>query len=82
VGRREREGWRAGVTIQQNLPALNGLEYAGFKGPVMGVLLGAAALASIGLMPAYEDDDDWRRREDWGRDYYWWFKVGGTAFPI
>lgn len=45
-------------------------------------VLGATALASIALLAAYGDDDDWKRREDWDRDGFWWFKFGGTAFRI
>ncbi len=48
----------------------------------LGAVLGATALFSIALMLAYEDDDDWKKREDWDRDNYWWFKIGGTAFRI
>lgn len=47
-----------------------------------GIVLGAVAAASISLMLAYADDDDWKKREDWDRDNFWWFKVGGTAFRI
>ena len=47
-----------------------------------GAVTGAVALASIALMLAYRDDDDWKKREDWDRDTYWWFKLGGTAFRI
>ena len=47
-----------------------------------GVVLGAVALASIALMAAYQDDDDWKKREDWDRNSFWWFKVGGVAFRI
>jgi hypothetical protein len=43
---------------------------------------GAVMLASLALMAGYSDDDDWKRREDWDRDAYWWFKIGGTAFRI
>lgn len=46
------------------------------------VVLGAVALASISLMAAYGDDDDWKKREDWDRNGFWWFKVGGVAFRI
>ena len=42
----------------------------------------AIALASIGLYMAYKDDDDFKKREDWDRDNFWWFKVGDTAFRI
>jgi hypothetical protein len=48
----------------------------------LSVVLGATALFSIALMLAYEDDDDWKKREDWDRDNYWWFKIGGMAFRI
>lgn len=43
---------------------------------------GAVALASLALMAFYGDDDDWKRREDWDRDNYWWFKIGSTAYRI
>ncbi|MDD2711295.1 MAG: hypothetical protein PHU77_00105 [Simplicispira sp.] len=42
----------------------------------------AVSLASLALLAAYGDDEDWKKREDWDRDAYWWFKVGGTAFRI
>ncbi|MDB5814417.1 MAG: hypothetical protein JWN23_1534 [Rhodocyclales bacterium] len=48
----------------------------------LGIVLGSVALASIGLMLGYKDDDDWKKREDWDRDNYWWFKLGGEAFRI
>lgn len=48
----------------------------------MGTTLGVVALASIALMLAYGDDDDWKKREDWDRDNYWWFKVGGVAIRV
>ncbi len=47
-----------------------------------GAVLGATAIFSIGLMLAYSGDDDWKKREDWDRDNYWWFKIGGEAFRI
>lgn len=43
---------------------------------------GAVALASLALLAAYSDDDDWKKREDWDRDAYWWFKVGEQAYRI
>ena len=43
---------------------------------------GAVSLASLALLGAYSDDEDWKKREDWDRDAYWWFKVGGTAYRI
>ena len=45
-------------------------------------VLGAVTMFSLALLAAYHDDDDWKKREEWDRDNYWWFKVGGVAFRI
>jgi hypothetical protein len=45
-------------------------------------VIGAAALASIALLLAYSGDDDWKKREEWDRNGFWWFKFGGVAFRI
>jgi predicted nucleotidyltransferase len=47
-----------------------------------GAVVGAVSLASIALMLAYRDDEDYQEREEWDKDTYWWFKVGGTAYRI
>ena len=46
------------------------------------LVLGAVAALSLGLLAAYRDDDDWKKREEWDRNNFWWFKVGGKAFRI
>jgi ribosomal protein S18 acetylase RimI-like enzyme len=46
------------------------------------MVTGAVALVSVALMAAYGDDEDWKKREDFDRDGFWWFKLGGTAFRI
>lgn len=43
---------------------------------------GSLATVSIALMLAQGDDEDWKRRDDWDRDAYWWVKIGGIAFYI
>lgn len=48
----------------------------------MGAVIGAVALASVALMLAYKDDDDFKKRTDADRNNYWWFKVGDTAYRI
>jgi hypothetical protein len=48
----------------------------------MGAVIGAVSLASIALMLAYKDDDDFKKRTDSDRANYWWFKVGDTAYRI
>lgn len=47
-----------------------------------GAVLGATAMVSLALLAAYSDDDDWKKREDWDRNNFWWFKFGDTAFRI
>jgi hypothetical protein len=38
----------------------------------------------MALYLAFKDDEDFKKREQWDRDYFWWFKVPGTdiAFRI
>lgn len=48
----------------------------------LGYVVGAVALASIALLLAYKDDDEWKKREDWDRDNFWWFRIGNAAFRI
>lgn len=47
-----------------------------------GTIMATVALASIALYLMYRDDEDFKRREDWDRDTYWWFKIGDNAFRI
>jgi hypothetical protein len=42
----------------------------------------AVMLASLTLYSMYKDDEDFKRREDWDRDNFWWFKIGDTAYRI
>ena len=39
-------------------------------------------LASSLLYLHYKDDHEFRSREQWDRDSYWWFKIGGKAYRI
>lgn len=48
----------------------------------MAVVTGMVALSSLALLMAFSGDDDWKKREDWDRDNYWWFKFAGTAYRI
>ncbi len=48
----------------------------------MALVTGAVAMASLSLLAAFGDDDDWKKREEWDRNGFWWFKFGGTAFRI
>ena len=46
------------------------------------IVSSAVMLASMGLYMAYEDDEDFKKREDWDRDNFWWFRVGDTAYRL
>jgi hypothetical protein len=50
----------------------------------LALTVGAVAAASTALYLAYKDDEDFKAREDWDRDTYWWFKLPmtDTAFRI
>jgi hypothetical protein len=44
----------------------------------------AVSLASLALYAAFEDDEEFQKREQWDRDNFWWFKLPGmdSAFRI
>jgi hypothetical protein len=39
-------------------------------------------LASMLLYMQFKDDEDFKRREDWDRDNFWWFKVNDVIFRV
>ena len=49
-----------------------------------GVVMGAVALASLMLYMAFRDDEEFKKREQWDRDNFWWFKLPGmeAAFRV
>lgn len=42
----------------------------------------AVTAATIALYLANWDDEDFKRREDWDRDSFWWIKINGVAWRI
>ena len=82
--------WPMIRAITQTVPFMNAraqglykLGRAGVENPArMAAVLGVMGLASVGLMAHYQDDPDWKNREDSDRDNFWWFKFGGTAYRI
>ncbi|MER2529165.1 MAG: LPD38 domain-containing protein, partial [Candidatus Competibacter denitrificans] len=38
--------------------------------------------ASVALYLMFKDDKDFKEREQWDRDTYWWFKIPGTEQPF
>jgi hypothetical protein len=42
----------------------------------------AVMLASMALYGMYKDDEDFKRREPWDRDNFWWFKIDDVQYRI
>jgi hypothetical protein len=45
-------------------------------------VMGGVAMASMALYLAFKDDDEFKEREDWDRDTYWWFKLPGSETAL
>jgi hypothetical protein len=52
------------------------------KAMIFGTVTSSVMLASMLLYMQFKDDEDFKRREDWDRDNFWWFKINGTIFRI
>jgi hypothetical protein len=46
------------------------------------VVSSAVMLASALLYLSFKDDEDFKRRENWDRDNFWWFKIGDVQYRI
>lgn len=45
-------------------------------------VLGAMTLAGLGLDAIYHDDEDYKKRTEYDRQTYYWFKIGDATFRI
>lgn len=54
------------------------------KAQQFSIVTGAVVLASLMLYLAYKDDDEFKKREQWDRDNFWWFRLPGmdTALRV
>jgi hypothetical protein len=52
------------------------------KAMIFSTVTSSVMLASMLLYMQFKDDEDFKRREDWDRDNFWWFKVNGTIFRV
>lgn len=48
------------------------------KAAKFATVLGAVTFISLALYLGQKDDEDWKKREDWDRDGFFWFKIPGT----
>lgn len=46
------------------------------------VVMGAVVLASMMLYMAFKDDEEFRKREQWDRDNFWWFRLPGMDSAV
>jgi outer membrane biosynthesis protein TonB len=52
------------------------------KAVKFGTVLGAVVTTGLILYLSQKDDDDWKKREDWDRDGFFWFKIPGTEMAV
>jgi hypothetical protein len=46
------------------------------------VVMGAVVLASLMLYMAFKDDEEFKKREQWDRDNFWWFRLPGMDAAV
>jgi hypothetical protein len=52
------------------------------KAESFGIVTGAVCLASLALYFAFKDDDEFKKRDEWDRDNFWWFKLPGMDYAL
>jgi hypothetical protein len=52
------------------------------KAAQFSTVTGAVVLASLALYMAFKDDDEFKKREQWDRDNFWWFRLPGMEAAI
>jgi hypothetical protein len=52
------------------------------KAESFGIVTGAVCLASLALYFAFKDDDEFKKRDEWDRDNFWWFKLPGMEYAL
>ena len=52
------------------------------KAQQFSVVTGAVVLASMMLYLAFKDDDEFKKREQWDRDNFWWFRLPGMEAAV
>ena len=52
------------------------------KAQSFGIVTMAVCLASLALYFAFKDDEEYKKRDDWDRDNFWWFKLPGMDYAL
>lgn len=46
------------------------------------IVSAAVGLASMALYAAFKDDEEFKKRDDWDRDNFWWFRLPGMDYAF
>jgi hypothetical protein len=52
------------------------------KAESFGIVTSAVCLASLALYFAFKDDEEYKKRDDWDRDNFWWLKLPGMDYAL
>jgi hypothetical protein len=52
------------------------------KAQQFSTVTGAVTLASLALYMAFKDDEEFKKREQWDRDNFWWFRLPGMKSAL
>jgi hypothetical protein len=47
-----------------------------------GIVTTAVSLASMALYMAFKDDEDYKKRDEWDRDNFWWIKLPNMDYAL
>lgn len=52
------------------------------KAASFSIVTASVCLASLALYFAFKDDDEFKKRDEWDRDNFWWFKLPGMDYAL
>jgi hypothetical protein len=52
------------------------------KAQAFGIVTSAVMLASMALYLTFKDDEEYKKRDEWDRDNFWWFKLPGMQVAL